>query len=529
MAGYDRHKRNVKRMVDGGASEQEIDAYLSGEGVTAAQLRQTSASAPAQATGRIKPEDAMSQDSPEYKARMSELQAEGERFQADSDAAQSKLNVLKPVLGVANFGMRASNAATLGVPKRIASTALEVKDALTGAEDVDRHAQMNSDITRVKQQFPKSSLGADIGGAVAGLGKIASAGGTATRLVPQGMKGAKGLAATTGALAADGAIIAGAQALIDGKDVGDAAQKGGAFGVAANVVTRGAGKALTPLLTKVKGSTSKVEIKRLRDVAYKRVDNMGVNYADDAVASLRQGLSDDLLNPVVSLDKATHPVSSKIYASIQKAKGDISFTKLEQFRKRAARVAANPNGGEDAYAASILSRNIDDFVMSAPASKAGGAEGQKVAAAIKEARELHRRFKGSQSIDDAVGKADLRASSGGSGANSDNATRQNIRQILDNPKRVKYFNDAERKAMEKVVRGSKGGNLARLVGKMAPTGVVSIGGSAVVGGGLPGKTKTRLQGLVCLPRLAQTNQRSMPTALKISQSVKHKDTALSSP
>lgn len=39
MADIDKIKRNVKRMVDGGAAEGEIDAYLSSEGVSAADLR----------------------------------------------------------------------------------------------------------------------------------------------------------------------------------------------------------------------------------------------------------------------------------------------------------------------------------------------------------------------------------------------------------------------------------------------------------------------------------------------------------
>ena len=36
---FGRHKRNVKKMIDAGAPEKDIDAYLSGEGVTAEMMR----------------------------------------------------------------------------------------------------------------------------------------------------------------------------------------------------------------------------------------------------------------------------------------------------------------------------------------------------------------------------------------------------------------------------------------------------------------------------------------------------------
>jgi hypothetical protein len=89
--------------------------------------------------------------------------------------------------------------------------------------------------------------------------------------------------------------------------------------------------------------------------------------------------------------------------------------------------------------------------------------------------------KRSELIDQAQAKAERQASRAGSGANIDNATRQKISAILDNPKKLRGFNADERDQMERIVAGTFTGNAARLLGKLAPTGVVSTGLSAGLG------------------------------------------------
>ncbi len=493
MSEIDRHKRNVKKMVDAGAPEADIDAYLSGEGVTPEMLRGEAQSPVTQTETPFTDAQKLPEDTPEYRAQLEANMADA---QAQSDTAQGQLDVINPVLGAANAGMRFANAATLGVPKRIASTVLEAKDAITGADDVDRHAQLGGDMEQVRQQFPNSSLAADVGGTVAGIGKIAKSGGTALRAVPNSLKGAKGVAATTGALAVDGAAYAGTNALIDGRDAVQEAKEGGAVGAAANLAFKGAGAALKPLVTKVKEGTSPKQLRSLRNAAYKRLDRLGISYEESATRSLKQGLKDDLMNDTIGLDKATHAGTSRLMNDIDKFKGKMTFTKLEQFRKRAQRLAGNPNGGDDAYTASLVAKNIDEFVKSAPATAGRNKDGEVVAQAVQDARELHRRFKGSEAIvatqgaergTGAIDKAVRRGGgSSGSGSNSDNAIRQNIRAIMDNPKRIKFYNQAERDAMEKIVKGSLGGNMSRLLGKFAPTGNLSTVLSGAAGAALGG-------------------------------------------
>jgi hypothetical protein len=81
-------------------------------------------------------------------------------------------------------------------------------------------------------------------------------------------------------------------------------------------------------------------------------------------------------------------------------------------------------------------------------------------------------------------KAKTQAGSTWSGGNIENATRQKLRAILDNPSRSRGFSPDEKAALEQAVIGSGSGhNMARLVGKLSPQGsglmaALGIGGTA---------------------------------------------------
>lgn len=104
----------------------------------------------------------------------------------------------------------------------------------------------------IREKSGKTFTGGQIGGAVAGVGKLAAAGGTATRLVPQGATGAARLAGTTAAVAADGAVLAGTESALNGRDAVKAAKQGGLIGAGLNVATRGLGSAFSPVAQNIK-------------------------------------------------------------------------------------------------------------------------------------------------------------------------------------------------------------------------------------------------------------------------------------
>lgn len=87
----------------------------------------------------------------------------------------------------------------------------------------------------------------------------------------------------------------------------------------------------------------------------------------------------------------------------------------------------------------------------------------------KQADALYGRMKRAQDVDWRIEKAERRAASSGSGGNRVNAARQNIKQILDNPKARRGYSADELQMMDEIVRGSTTVNALRNVGKLSPT------------------------------------------------------------
>jgi hypothetical protein len=66
------------------------------------------------------------------------------------------------------------------------------------------------------------------------------------------------------------------------------------------------------------------------------------------------------------------------------------------------------------------------------------------------------------------------------------ALRRKLVNLADNPRALRAFTKEEQALIKSTAKGGKGQNFLRLIGKLAPTGVVSsgvsIGGGALVGG-----------------------------------------------
>lgn len=86
-----------------------------------------------------------------------------------------------------------------------------------------------------------------------------------------------------------------------------------------------------------------------------------------------------------------------------------------------------------------------------------------------QADQLYGRAKRAEDVDFRIEKAERRAASSGTGGNSVNTARQNIRAILDNPKARRGYSAEEIEAMEAIVRGTPAVNLMRTVGRLSPT------------------------------------------------------------
>lgn len=369
-----------------------------------------------------------------------------------------------------------------------------------------------------QQRNPVTFGAAEISGGLAGVGRV----GTSLK----GLKGAAasaGVGATYGAGTADGDMM----------DRLRGAAMGGALGAGGFAAVSGAGKALAPLLKakpKPQGDLPSLDdLKALTKRLYNEADQQGASYSPEQLSALYQGVSDEISTTGLGrITPRTHPTTNAMLRQM-KGQGDApaSLTELDRLRRLSG--SANVTNPDDQRLSGFIRQNIDEFTDNTPPSSGGNA-----ASILKQARAANTRLRKSEQIDEALVKAGRRADSTGSGGNWQNASRQNIRRILDSKKLRRGFTPEEIAQMEKVVRGTPGQNLLRTIGKLSPEGnglmtMLGIGGAAInpamgaaSGGGFIAKRasdRAATQSIDDLIRLVRTGQSMAPVATRGSQAV----------
>jgi hypothetical protein len=365
----------------------------------------------------------------------------------------------------------AANGATFGYADKIAGylngTGTEDERALTAAAG-DRAGS--------------AGTVAEIGGAIATPAGLAGRGVTLVGQGARALPGLTGLAARTGLLAAEGAGYGALTAAGNDQDLKEGAILGAAGGALGNV----AGEALSAGVSKVAGAFSKKpqipvvdDLRQAASDAYQRADDAGIFFSKSGAEKLRNNIVADLTDH--GFLPANEPGAAAVLGELQKvAKGNVTLKGLDSIRKMAGNAYIPGNKSNNTLTSKIVQR-IDDFVASPEADDIIAGDGQGGAEAIKEARSLWSRVRKLETVSEALQKADLRAASTGSGGNLDNATRQNLRRILEKPR---GFTRDEKAALETVVRGTGPQNALRLAGKLSPSGnglmaALGVGGAMV--------------------------------------------------
>lgn len=232
--------------------------------------------------------------------------------------------------------------------------------------------------------------------------------------------------------------------------------------------------------TKQAAAPSREALLQAANQGYKQARELGVRYDPAAVGDMAFRTQGALIES--GFNEITAPNTYKLLGKFGNAADDApagagaTFNDLESVRKGLGRIAQGHSSPDaivrsDASAASRAIDSLDEFFTSGNGVVAG--DGAMLAEISKDARGNFAAAKRSERVGRAEELAELQAASGGSGANIDNAMRQRIKDILKSPKEKKGFSDEEIVQMRKIVHGTFAGNTARLVGKLAPTGVVS--------------------------------------------------------
>ncbi len=160
-----------------------------------------------------------------------------------------------------------------------------------------------------------------------------------------------------------------------------------------------------------------------------------------------------------------------------------TYKGLDTLRKMVGQVAASPEPAERAMAVRIIQR-LDDYMGNLTPDDVITGNASQAATGIRQGRENWARMRRAEMVDTAKIKAERRAASTGTGGNLENAMRQNVRGILDSPKRSRGMTPAETAMAEKVVRGTGTQDALRLVGRMSPTtgglsAMLNVGATAI--------------------------------------------------
>lgn len=169
------------------------------------------------------------------------------------------------------------------------------------------------------------------------------------------------------------------------------------------------------------------------------------------------------------------PVEIADLHSSQKALGILA-------RERDAIGQATPK----AAAAAEAKRALDDYIPNVPQADLIAGDAGRASELLKQAAGDWGAYKRGSAIDLQLTRAERQAAKSGMGGNVENAMRQKIAIILDNPKRTSGFSQPEIQAMEDIVRGTGGRNALRAAGKVGVDGGLSLmlnAGAAMGSGG----------------------------------------------
>lgn len=314
--------------------------------------------------------------------------------------------------------------------------------------------------------------------------------------------------AVEGALSLPGNLPAMAYGALSGAAGGAAAEGASAAGLdeTGQTVARVAGSVAAPLVAgRVVGAVQRAAnppptTEALRDAsqrAYDTARNAGVAVNSGKMGQLVTDIGGTLRRE--GFDEVLHPAAARALTRLEQAASGGAPQSLDEIDilRRVINEAGKSTSPSERRIASIMVDKLDDWVSGlTPRDVTQGGNVGRATAALTEARSLWGRARRGEIIEDLIDRAKLRASQF-SGSGLENALRTEFRQLAMNEKRMRGFSDAERNAIEAVSRGGPAVNILRMLGKFAPTGVVSgsLGaGLGAAAGGAPGAVAVPLMG-----------------------------------
>jgi hypothetical protein len=219
------------------------------------------------------------------------------------------------------------------------------------------------------------------------------------------------------------------------------------------------------------------DLKAAAGGAYDRAEQAGVAFNGNGVNSLRTNVIKDLTE--VGFDPVNEPGVMPVVRRLEAmGQGNVTLKGLDTLRKVASNGYIPGNNSNNAALSKIINR-IDELASSTDQSHILMGDAETGASSLKDARKLWSQGKKMDTVDELLNRAGLNAASSGSGGNIENATRQQLKRMLTDPKLRRGISADEQVAVMKAISGTKTQNALRLAGKLSPT---TGGLTAMLGG-----------------------------------------------
>lgn len=306
-----------------------------------------------------------------------------------------------------------------------------------------------------------------------------------------------------GRAATEGAIAGGIQSVGDDGN----ATYGGALGALGGVAGYGLGRGLERLAgftntsPRVSQAATTDEIKSAAQNAYDQFTNAGGVFTqqglNDLSGSVRNRLAEmgwqpELAPKVSAFNRAMERarVGSGAPSGSEGLYQTATPAQIQNLRKVAGKIRDSSDKTESAYGQAIIDE-IDNFLATPKEGNFAGMPGvtqQELADNLARANRLWTQYAKADAVDQAFNKAELRAASTYSGGNENNAIRQELRRLYEK-RGADRFTPDEQAAFETAIRGGRVENMARLMGKLAPSrGGLSTWANIGAGAGTGGAT-----------------------------------------
>lgn len=345
----------------------------------------------------------------------------------------------------------------------------------------DRNMQTEEELQKRREE--RSPVASTVGSVAGGIGATApvAAGGLSF------LNGAKPtLASMVGRGSAEGAAYGAAYGAGEGRGLNERVNNA-VYGSTTGAITGGVMGAVGRIGAGKEAPVPSIdELRSAKSAAYDATDALGIQYKPDAYKNLVQDILTEAqgkkINPV------RHP---KAVSIIEDMVGDAksghapSLRQLDEQRQVIYRDIGRDEA-EQFFGNKIIGK-IDDFIDNAQVGDTLTGDPTSAGSAVKQARELNRRYRNAQTIEEALSKAERRAKANNSGGNVENKVRQNLASVLDKKSTSRFLNKEEKDAIETVIRGTKGQNAARSIGNwMKGFGGHSVAGGSVVAAAMTG-------------------------------------------